>query len=210
VPAFDLILVRHGVTDWNEERRLMGRLPIRLNARGQAQADATAQALATRPVSAIFASPQVRAQETAARIATAVGIGVQTDPALSEVWLGRWQGRGFAELAGDPDVARFLSDPLHVCDAFEPAVAVHTRVTGFVEQLQAQATTGSVVCVSHGDPLRILTATLLGMELGAYRRLAIDPASITIVRMEGDGGRLLTLNWTDNGPASLRSAAGTR
>jgi broad specificity phosphatase PhoE len=209
VSTFDLILVRHGVTDWNEERRLMGRLPIRLNARGQAQADAAAQAIAKRHVSAIFTSPQVRAQETAARIAAAAGVDVQTDAALSEVWLGRWQGRGFAELAGDPDVAQFLSDPLHVCDAFEPAVTVRARVTAFVEHLRSEAT-GSVVCVSHGDPLRILTAVLLGMELGTYRRLAIDPASITIVRMEPSGSRLLALNWSADGPAGLRSGAGTR
>jgi phosphoserine phosphatase len=203
MPAIDLILVRHGVTDWNEQGRLMGRLPIRLNARGRAQVAAAAQALADQRVDAVFASPQTRAQETADVIARQFGIEAQTDAALAEVWLGRWQGHRFDELQGDPDVARFLADPLHVCDAIEPATAVQARIVGFLEQLRANTAVRTAIAVSHGDPLRVLVAHVLGMALGGYRRLLIDPASVTRTRITESGGRILTLNWT---PAGIPSA----
>jgi broad specificity phosphatase PhoE len=200
----DLILVRHGVTDWNEAGRLMGRLPIGLNERGRAQAAGLAHVLAEIPLRAVFASPQERAHETAAAIATPHGLSPQPEPALAEVWLGRWQGKRFADLRDDPDVIRFLADPLHICDAIEPAADVRARVVALVERLRApDEPQGAVALVSHGDPLRILVTHLLGLELGAYRRFAIDPASVTLARFEPYGPRILTLNWSPNGPAAL-------
>jgi broad specificity phosphatase PhoE len=203
MPGLDLILVRHGLTDWNEEGRLMGRLPIALNSRGRSQAQAVADALAGLRLRSVFASPQLRAQETAAMIAPRHGLSVQTDEALSEVWLGRWQEKSSSELAADPDVQRFRDDPTHVCDAFEPASAVHERMVGFVESLRPTASESACVLVSHGDPLRILVAHQLGMPLSTYRRLAIDPGSVTILRLHGRGDRVLTLNWSPLGPAAL-------
>jgi len=200
----DLILVRHAVTDWNDEGRLMGRLPpITLNARGRSQAVATARALLGLPITAVLSSPQTRAQETAEIIAKQFDLELQIEPALAEVWLGRWQGRTFRELQGDADAERFLADPLHICDAFEPAADVRTRMVALMERLRVTATNDAVVLVSHGDPLRVAVAHILRMGLGAYRQMVIDPASITIARLGGSRGRILTLNWLPEGPATL-------
>jgi len=201
----DLILVRHGVTDWNEAGRLMGHEPIALNARGRSQAEATARALAAQPLGAVVASPQRRTQETAAIIAAPHGLAVTTDDALAEVWFGPWVGRTFSEIIKEPDLAAYLQNPLHACDAFEPTAAVHARVVGFLERFRAASEPHAVVAVSHGDPLRILLAEILGMPLTAYRRLVIDPGSVTIVRFgEREPVRLLVANWFPQGPPLAR------
>jgi len=201
----DLILVRHGVTDWNEQGRLMGRRPVGLNARGRAQASAAANALAGLPIGSILASPQRRAQETAAVIARRQGLEVQTETALDEVWVGRWQGKTFDELRGDPDIERYLADPTYVCDAIEPAASVHKRMVALIERLHQDAAGSMVLLVSHGDPLRLLIAALLSIKIDCYRRLDIAPASISRLRVRDFGARLSLLNWTPEGPSNPSS-----
>ena len=191
----DLILVRHGVTDWNEQGRLMGRSDVALNARGLAQAQAIGDALRAVAVHSIFASPQRRAQQTAEAIARPHQLPVRTEAALAEVWLGRWQGMTWDEVRDDPDVARYLADPAYVSDALEPGAAVHERVVGFVEALRSDAKE-TLVLVSHGDPLRILLTHYLSMPLGSYRRLEVAPGSVSRVRCGPDGDRrIVLLNW---------------
>jgi broad specificity phosphatase PhoE len=173
----------------------MGRSDIELNARGQAQVEAVAEALRGLPVQAVLSSPQRRTQQTAEAIARAHQLPVRTEPALAEVWLGRWQGMTWNEIKDDPDVARYLADPSHVCDAFEPGTSVHERVVELVEGRRSDTEEG-VVLVSHGDPLRILLAHYLSLPLAAYRRLEIAPASVSVLRFSpAFGVRLVLLNW---------------
>jgi probable phosphoglycerate mutase len=197
---YDLFLVRHGTTDWNLEGRLMGRSDVPLNDRGQNQAAGLAAALAGFPIRTVLASPQRRAQETAARIAQALGVEVATEPLLAEVWLGRWQGKRYDELVGDPDLEPFFRDAAYRCDAVEPSEDVRERVTRVVEGL-----TNSTVLVSHGDPLRLLISHLLGMPLADYRRLQVGTGSVSVVRVGSSRAELLVLNWQTG---DLRAAVG--
>ena len=70
----NLLLVRHGLTDWNEEGRLLGRIDIGLNARGRKQVATLAEILAVLPIARVVSSPQQRALETAAPIADGLGL----------------------------------------------------------------------------------------------------------------------------------------
>jgi broad specificity phosphatase PhoE len=195
----DLILVRHGLTDWNEEGRLLGRLSIPLNVRGRAEAEAVAAALREAPVDAVLSSPQLRAQQTAGPIAKAHGLGVREEEALSEVWLGpRWEGKTFNEIHDDPDIARVFQNPSYRCDAAEAAVDVQKRVVNFVEQMRAKEA-GTVVLVSHGDPLRAMIAHYLSMPLAAFRTLVVSNAAITVLRLDGGGPHAVLLNWRPSG-----------
>ena len=78
----NLILVRHGLTDWNEDGRLLGRIPIELNPRGQAQVAAVAQVLRDLPVEAVYSSPQKRTHQTAEAIAQVHALDVITEPEI--------------------------------------------------------------------------------------------------------------------------------
>jgi broad specificity phosphatase PhoE len=190
-----LVLVRHGVTDWNEQGRLLGRAEIGLNERGRAQAAAVASALAGRRFDAVLSSPQRRARETAAPIAAAHGIEVVTAPELAEVWVGHWQGKTYTELAEHPDAVRYAADGTHQCAAIEDAASVQERVVALLDRLRGGGT-GSYLClVSHGDPLRLLLTHCLGAELAAFRRLRIDPGSVSRVRLEAQGASVLGVNW---------------
>jgi broad specificity phosphatase PhoE len=192
-----LLLVRHGQTDWNEAGRLMGRSDaMGINARGRVQVELLARRLADRRPDLLLTSPRRRTRETAAVIAAPHGVAVTPDDALDEVWLGeRWQGKTFAEIAGDPDVTRWLADPMQRSDVIEAAADVQRRVVPVLERVRALSAGSLVVAVSHGDPLRLLLAHVLGMAIGDYRRLTVPPASLSVVQIEAQSARLLALAW---------------
>ena len=194
-PAVNLILVRHGLTDWNEQGRLLGRTHVELNASGRAQAEAVANALCSDKVHAVLASPLRRAQETAEPIARRLGLLVETDSDLDEVWLGRWIGKTWGEIRNEPDIRSFGSDPLHVSDAFEPAAQVRERVLRLAERLRQAHHGHTLVLVSHGDPLRVLVSHYLSMPLASYRSLQIANGSISRLRLFDGGAQLQLLNW---------------
>ncbi len=191
-----LLLIRHGFTDWNESGRLLGRTDVGLNARGRTQAETLARAIAALPVAALWSSPQRRTRETAEPIAAALGVAVEVDAALDEVWLAAgWQGKTFAELADDPDLQRYVTDPMHVCDAIEPCADVARRVVDLVERLGREHAGQMIALVSHGDPLRLLIAHHLGLPGGVFRRLVVLPGSVSGLALGGRGPRMLALNW---------------
>lgn len=194
-PDLTLILVRHGLTDWNEQGRLLGRTHVALNAAGRAQAEAVAETLGDETAQAVLASPLRRAQETAGPIARRLGVAVDTDPDLDEVWLGRWVGKTWAEIRDDPDARRFACDPLHVSDAVEPAERIRERMLRLAERLRHAYPGRSLVVVSHGDPLRVLISHYLSMPLARYRSLTIANGSISRLRLRDDGAQLELLNW---------------
>jgi len=197
-PPLDLILIRHGLTDWNEEGRLLGRLPVPLNIRGVAQANAAAAALRGAPVDVVLSSPQLRAQQTAEPIAKVHGLAVETEEALAEVWLGpSWAGKTFGDISEDPDIVRVFEDPNYRCDKLEPTIDAQKRVVELIERLRTKS--GTIVLVSHGDPLRLLIAHYLSMPLKSFRTLAITNGAISVLRFDGAGPHALLLNWRPSG-----------
>jgi len=190
-----LLLIRHGLTDWNESGRLLGRTEVGLNARGRTQADAVAEALRDWALHAVLCSPQRRTQETAARIASLHGLTVDTEPELDEVWLGRWQGKTLDEISEDPDLYRYFEDSTYVCDAIEPTVQVQERVVRLVERRRGELSGRTVALVSHGDPLRLLLAHYLSIDLPRFRCLTVTPGSVSVLKIGSRGSRLVTLNW---------------
>jgi broad specificity phosphatase PhoE len=205
----DLFLVRHGLTEWNEQGRLMGRSEIGLSVRGREQAKVAGEALAAIPIDAILCSPQRRAQETAEAIAAPHGLPIETVDDLAEVWLGeRWLGKTFEDLRGDPDLSRYFADPTFGCDVLEPATSVERRVAAVVARLEEESAGRRVVLVSHGDPLRILVAHLLGLDLPLYRRFVIDNGTVSLVRCSAMGRQLITLGWRPTGLPGIVSRAG--
>src|SRR4030042_1294954 len=97
--ALELILIRHGETDWNKDRVFRGHMDMRLNATGVAQADATAEALKGVVFDAIFSSPLKRALVTARRIAKPHEIEVREAEGFTDMYFGSWQGLTEAQVA---------------------------------------------------------------------------------------------------------------
>ncbi len=201
-----LVLVRHGVTDWNENGRLMGRVDLDINARGRVQAERVAEALADVSIDAVYSSPQPRARQTAESVAAARGLSVHVEPGFDEVWLSdAWKGKTVAELRGDSDLERIIEDPTHRCELIEPIAEVQNRSVAAAERLVETEKEQTLMIVSHGDPLRVLIAHYLNLELVSFRRLACDNGSISWIRFNRRGPCLELLNWV---PQSLQTGSG--
>ncbi len=91
-PVTELLLARHGETDWNRERRWQGHADPPLNELGRAQARRLAEALAGEQLEAIYASDLRRAHETAEIVGARLGLPVTSDPDLREIDVGSWSG----------------------------------------------------------------------------------------------------------------------
>ena len=144
---------------------------------------------------AVYASPVLRAQLTAAAVAASDGLEVQTLDGLTEIDAGEWTGRAFADFAEDPrrvawDGARSLSRT----PGGETMLEVQCRMIAALEQVRAQHPEQRVALVSHGDPLKTALLYLLGMPLDAYDRFEIDPGSVSTAVVGDWGAKILNLN----------------
>ena len=96
--ATTILLVRHGETDWNRDRRVQGHTDVPLNETGREQARALAGELAGEPLAAVYSSDLSRALETATIVAEPRSLAVTTLPALREKHFGTWEGLTDAEV----------------------------------------------------------------------------------------------------------------
>ena len=194
----NLILVRHGETDWNLQNRIQGHIDIPLNGRGEWQAQQTAQALASRQIEQLYSSDLLRAQITADMIADVCGCTVQADSRLREKGFGVWEGRTFAEIREqDADgYALWREDPSQYTPAGgEGLQATAERVAEAwreIEQNEAE----TVALVSHGGTLRILLRYLLGLAPESYWEIKLSNASLSYLEIVAEGNRLVSLNET--------------
>jgi broad specificity phosphatase PhoE len=150
-----ILLARHGETDWNRENRVQGHTDQPLNETGLTQAKALADRLAAERLVAVYSSDLVRARETAAVVASLHGLEVLLDAGLREKNFGTWEGLTDVEIR-----ARF---PDAVDGRFgdgETTEAVSARSVAAFERIRARHAAGSVLVVSHGGSLRTILAHL--------------------------------------------------
>ena len=95
----EILLIRHGETDWNVDKRLQGHIDIALNAEGLRQAAALGAVLADEPLDAVFASDLQRARDTAQAVAAPQALPVQIAPTLRERCYGAFEGLRHVEIA---------------------------------------------------------------------------------------------------------------
>lgn len=158
-----IVLVRHGQSTWNLERRLQGQtMQVPLTDLGHAQAGAAAAVVASHvaPGTPLLCSDQLRAVQTAEHVATAIGSTPEPTRLLREQGLGSMEGKGFDEL-----VAEATPDGMHVSEVCwgggESIQQVHARSRELLDELVARALP-EVVLVGHGDALRVLLAAIDG------------------------------------------------
>lgn len=158
-----LVLVRHGQSEWNLERRLQGQtMDVPLTPLGRDQAVAAAQAVADLVPhgTEVWTSDQLRAVQTAAPIAEALGVTPRPTELLREQALGTMEGKRFDELEPEP-----VPDGLDISEVCwgggESIEQVHWRSRQLLDELAATGL-DAVVLVGHGDALRVLLAAADG------------------------------------------------
>lgn len=160
-----LLLVRHGETDWNSERRWQGHADQPLNEVGRRQAREVAEQLAGRPIDAVYASDLSRAHETAEIIAGRLGLPVTTDERLREVDVGDWSGRLWSDIeVSDPAAVQRLDAGLKAWNGGESYEEMGARVVGAVLELAARHPGQTLLIVTHGGSMRACRAHAAGLE----------------------------------------------
>jgi probable phosphoglycerate mutase len=184
------LLVRHGETLWNRAGRLQGWQDSPLSDAGRAQADALAARLALERIDLLVASDLGRARETAAPIATRLGLDMELDAGLRERCYGDLEGLTWPEIErGYPEAyARLLArDPDYVVPGGESGAQFHRRVVAAIERLaQARPAGAAISVVTHGGVLGIVYRHSMAIPLEMPRTFGIPNAGVNRVRIAGD------------------------
>ena len=184
----ELILVRHGETEWSKSGRHTGRTDVPLTAEGEANAAALAPALARLKISAVFTSPASRAVRTAELAGLT---GARQDPDLQEWDYGGYEGLTTAQIREARPDWYLWRDGVIPGDAAHPGetiAEVGSRVDAVLGRVRPLLADGNVALVAHGHLLRVLTA----------RWLLLEPSSGRLFRL--DTGTLCTLDYEHEEP----------
>lgn len=195
-----LLLIRHASNDFIKEGRLAGRTPgVHLNAQGQREADDMARRTAHIPIEAIYSSPLERAIDTANALASCHQLPVQIVEGLLEGHAGDWTGKKLSELNTTDTWHAIQTKPIGVkLPGGESIDEVQLRMVAAIEDIRKRHPDGIVAIVSHADPLKSVVAHYLNWDLNNFQRIAINPASVTVLSVDDKGSALLRSN--DTGP----------
>ena len=195
-----LILIRHGETEWNKQRRIQGcRSDTRLSPKGLVEADRLATVLRKERIDAIYSSPMKRAAETAQIIADACKMKVELFNELREIDAGALDGLLERELTGTYEAAwKGLrgGNPSTPLPGGESLQDLQKRTSWAVDRMLEKHVDGTVVVVAHLLANLVIVCQALGINLGQIARLRQAPASITTLEMTTQGSSLLLLNDT--------------
>ena len=189
------LLVRHAAHDWIG-RGLAGRMEgVAINAQGQRQAHALADRLAAVPLAALYCTPRERTLQTVQPIAAQRGMPVAVEAAFDEIDFGRWAGLTFEQLDAEPGWRDWVERRGSATPpGGERFAGVPVRAMEGLQRLRARHPDGNVLVVSHGDVIKAVLASLLGMSLDHLERFEIAPASISIVAMGDDWSQVKLVN----------------
>jgi probable phosphomutase (TIGR03848 family) len=188
-------LLRHG--EHNVQGKICaGRMPgVILSERGRAEAEDAAQRLSTRDIAAIYASPMERTRQTAAIVGSQLSLPVNIVDDLAELDFGEWTGLTFDEVRKDPRWPEWAAHRSLSCiPGGETMREVQRRAVEALMKMRAEHPDDSIVVISHGDVIRAALVFALGMPLDFYHRIEVATASLSTVRVDASGIRVIALN----------------
>ena len=204
-----LILVRHGATDWNQQRRIQGLSNLGLNETGRGQAEALAQSLKDVKVDAIYTSPLRRAQETARAISRFHQVEVVTLEGLKELDVGEVDGLTYDEmrLQHSEFFTKWMSDFTSVrLPGGGTVPELRDQCCATVQDIVKKQQPGRgekcgdedkvVVAVTHFFPIMCIICNTLGLDLLSSRRLRLDVASMCTLEFHPERAVLVSFNDT--------------
>ena len=208
-----IVLIRHAHSTANAAGVLSGQLPnVHLSKSGQEQAERLAERLGKLTIAEVQVSPMDRCSETLAPWLAKYGKGVTVnlEPNLIEVDYGNWSGKKLATLSraklwrkvqGQPSAVTFPNG--------ESLAQMQVRAMKTVHDFFATDLEMTIM-VSHGDVIKAIVASSMGMHLDDFQRIVIDPASITILESNGGAIRLTRLNDSDSSVSELLQSKSKR
>ena len=187
----EIILARHGETEWNVGEIFRGRIDIELNETGIKQAELLGGYLSEVKIEAIYSSPLKRALKTAEVMAGPHQLEVKITPGLIDLDFGQWQGLSLQEVENKYGklYMEWTDSPDRVTiPAGESLDDVRQRAIGVVDGVIAKYG-GTVVLVAHRVVNKVLICALLGLDNSHFWNISQDTGGITTFTCEN--GRLI-------------------
>lgn len=173
----EVVVVRHGETDWSAVRRHTGRTDVALNEEGRLQAARLAVPLARRAFALVLTSPLERARETCAL--AGFGSVAEVDDDLLEWDYGEYEGRTTADIRAERPRWSLWSDG---APGGEDSVAVGQRADRVVARLRAAS--GDALVFAHAHVLRVLAMRWIGLAAADGMRLQLEPTRLSVLGYE--------------------------
>jgi probable phosphomutase (TIGR03848 family) len=197
-----LVLIRHAHSESNAAGVLSGRIPnVHLSAKGVKQAEQLSQRLGSFPVAQMRISPMERCFETVSPwinehvLAANPRFEPTIDPMLNEVDYGDWSGKRLATLSRKREWKTVQESPSRMYfPGGEGIAAMQARAMKSVHEVASLSDSKVAVFVSHGDVIKSIVASALGMHLDEFQRIIIDPASVSIIEYSSVKPRILLVN----------------
>jgi phosphoserine phosphatase len=183
-----LILVRHGETEWNVQRRYQGQFNVPLSPVGRQQAERIAQRLAGQKIDAVYASDLERAWETAAIIAAKHNLAVASEPRLRELKFGVLEGLTFdeAQIQYPEMITAWLKDFNQPPQGAESVDLFNARIIALLDDLKQKHDEQTLLLVGHGGSLSEILRVVLGLSREKRWYLEMENASLSEVLIAED------------------------
>ena len=193
-----IFFIRHGLTDWNIQRRFQGTCDIPLNDMGLIQAKTAAARCRELSFERIYHSTLLRAAQTAQIIADASDAPLFPHQGFNEVCLGVFQGLNHEQASRQyPDAyAHYFADRINAAPPEgESLYQLQQRALAALSGIEQDAAGCSrIAVVSHGALLKTLLAAVAGIPLEHFARFDVSNGSISVIESKEGSRRLITLN----------------
>lgn len=199
-----LMLIRHGETVWNRDKRFQGHGDSYLTASGRAQAEALGRRLAATPFDMLISSDLGRARTTADIIAGHAGHTVQTDPRLRERHYGVLEGLDITEIRRDHAAVyeRLITEDPDFIIPRGQSHRQHYRINiDFLETWRKTNPGKTAAIVSHGGFLDNVFRYIAGLKIGTPRCVLAGNTSLSVIThgLFYGSSRWIIRSWGDVG-----------
>lgn len=190
-----LHLLRHGQHNLGGGV-LAGRMPgVGLTERGRAEIAAAAERLADENIAALYASPLQRTCESAEIVSELLGLPIEFRDDLIELDFGEWTGTTFNAIRADPRWRPWNQHrSLSRIPGGETMRAVQYRAVEAILDIAERHRDAAAIVVSHGDVIRSALVFALGMPLDFYNRIEVVQGSLSTIRIDEGGIRVVSIN----------------
>lgn len=195
-----IVLLRHGATDWNLQGRCQGASDIELNDVGLHQAETIAATLSREKIDAVYSSHLKRALQTAHAVSRPHGLPVNIEEDVRELDHGDLEGLTFEEIKENyaDFLARWRVEPAEIqIPGGERLADVYQRAWNGLERIvERHNFESTVIVVSHNFPILGIICRITNTHLNKYRSFHLDPCSVT--RLRYFGGEKWTVTQINN------------
>ncbi len=194
-----VLIIRHGRTEWNRVERFRGRADIDLDELGKKQAEATAGRIAGWDISAIYGSPLRRTMTTAGILADRLHLTAQSLPGIADIDFGKWQGLTPAEArARDGELySRWLKKPDTVTfPGGESLSEVRARAASAVDEIINSCEEKTVAFVSHNVVCKLLILHFIALDNSHFWQIGQEVSAVNLFHIRDGIPSAMLLNDT--------------